>query len=218
MERGYGQFCTLARAADALCGRWTPLVLHQLLRGSKRFNDVHRGLPRMSSSLLAQRLRQLEQAGIVQRIQSGKVSEYHLTAAGEELRAIIDALGEWGARWGNAALSSDELDPGVLMWDIRRSLAHGTAIAAPALLQFSFLDAGIGERNWWIVLGTDCVDLLQRDPGGRRSVLVQGSVRALTEVWRGDRPVQQALSSAAIRIDGAGPVAERMGQWLGTFH
>ena len=66
--RGYGQFCPIAQAAEVLTERWTPLVIRELaLTGSKRFNDIQRGVPLMSSSLLTKRLRQLEEAGLVER-------------------------------------------------------------------------------------------------------------------------------------------------------
>lgn len=96
MTESYAQFCTVARGAEALCERWTPLVVRELLCGSKRFNDLHRGVPRMSTSLLAQRLRHLEEIGVVRRIRGGKVWEYGLTEAGEALRPIVMALGHWG--------------------------------------------------------------------------------------------------------------------------
>lgn len=113
-EFGTPPRAALARAADALCERWTPLLVHELLGGAKRFNDLHRGVPRMSSSLLAQRLRHLERAGIVRRRQCGKITEYHLTPAGEELRAIIGALGEWGARRDGPARRCYQIAPRML--------------------------------------------------------------------------------------------------------
>ncbi len=105
MDPGYGQFCTVARGAEALCERWTPLVVRELLMGSHRFNDLHRGVPRMSTSLLTQRLRHLEEIGVVRRRVVGKVREYHLTEAGEALRPIVLALGHWvpDARSGERA-------------------------------------------------------------------------------------------------------------------
>ena len=112
MENSHGQFCTVARSAEVLCERWTPLVLRELLCGSRRFNDLHRGVPRMSSSLLAQRLRRLEEFGVVRRTALGNVWEYSLTPAGEDLRPIIMALGHWGARWVGTRLRREELDAG----------------------------------------------------------------------------------------------------------
>src|SRR5690349_20482928 len=110
MKQSYSQFCTVARGAEVLCAQWTPLVIRELLCGSKRFSDLHRGVPRMSSSLLAQRLRQLEEFGVVRLSAAGKVWEYSLTEAGEELRPLVMALGHWGARWIGSRLREDELD------------------------------------------------------------------------------------------------------------
>ena len=89
---GYGQFCPIAQAAEVLTERWTPLVIRELaLAGSRRFNDIQRGVPLMSSSLLTKRLRQLERAGIVERRPrpDGKGSDYHLPPAGEERGPVI---------------------------------------------------------------------------------------------------------------------------------
>jgi len=120
--RGYGQFCPVAKAAEIVAERWTPLVLRELLCGSRRFNDLHRGVPLMSRTLLAERLEQLEDAGIVRSVARpcGRRREYHLTPAGEELRPLIECLGEWGQRWARAQIGAGDLDPGLLMWDIHR--------------------------------------------------------------------------------------------------
>jgi DNA-binding HxlR family transcriptional regulator len=149
MENSHGQFCTVARSAEVLCERWTPLVLRELLCGSRRFNDLHRGVPRISSSLLAQRLRRLEEFGVVRRSAVGKVWEYSLTPAGEDLRPIILALGHWGARWIGSRLRKDELDAGLLMWDVRRFVRLAEFPAQPVVIHFRFRDARAGERRWW---------------------------------------------------------------------
>src|SRR5215216_3070872 len=95
---GYGQFCAIAQASEVLTERWTPLVIRELaLTGSRRFNDIQRGVPLMSSSLLSKRLRQLERVGLVERRArpDGKGSEYHLTAAGVELGPVFAQIGIW---------------------------------------------------------------------------------------------------------------------------
>src|SRR4026208_1750057 len=96
--KGYGQFCPAAKGAEIVAERWTPLVLRELLCGRRRFSDLHRGVPLMSPTLLAQRLEQLEDAGIVRSAPRphGRGCEYQLTAAGEELRAVMDRVGAWG--------------------------------------------------------------------------------------------------------------------------
>ena len=116
----YGQFCTVARGAEVLCDRWTPLVVRELLCGSTQFNEIRRGVPRMSPTLLAKRLRTLEDFGVVRRHGQGRRTSYELTAAGEELRPIVMALGHWGSRWIGSRLQPYQLDAGFLMWDVRR--------------------------------------------------------------------------------------------------
>jgi DNA-binding HxlR family transcriptional regulator len=216
MERSHGQFCTVARSAQVLCERWTPLVLRELLCGSRRFNDLHRGVPRMSSSLLAQRLRQLEGFGVVRRTALGNVWEYSLTPAGEDLRPIIMALGHWGARWIGSRLRKDELDAGLLMWDVRRSVHVEVCPATPVVVNFRFRDARPGERQWWLVVEDGTVDLCRDDPGRDVTVVVDATVRGLTEVWSGDRTLEESIAAGAVRIDGARRDAARLWDWLGA--
>ena len=116
----YGQFCTVARGAEIFGERWTPLVVRELLCGSTHFNDIRRGVPRMSATLLTQRLRKLEEVGVVRRVRGEDGLEYRLTAAGKELRPIVLQIGNWGARWIGSRLKREQLDAGFLMWDIRR--------------------------------------------------------------------------------------------------
>jgi DNA-binding HxlR family transcriptional regulator len=216
MNESYGQFCTVARGAEALCERWTPLVVRELLCGSKRFNELHRGVPRMSTGLLAQRLRHLEEIGVVHRTAVGKVWEYSLTEAGEELRPIIMALGHWGARWIGSRLRDDQLDAGLLMWDVRRFVRLETFPSRPVIIQFKFRDARSGERAWWLVVEEGVADLCRDDPGRELTLVVDSSVRALTEVWAGDRTPREVLESRELRVDGAAQDAQNLWRWLGT--
>ncbi|MDN3920596.1 winged helix-turn-helix transcriptional regulator [Roseateles violae] len=212
----YGQFCTIARGAEILCERWTPLVVRELLCGSRRFNDLHRGVPRMSTSLLAQRLQRLEEAGVVRRSAVGKVWEYGLTEAGEDLRPIIMALGHWGARWVGSRLRDGELDAGLLMWDIRRFVNLPEFPPRPVVISFRFRDARPHEGAWWLVVENGAADLCRDDPGRDLTLVVDSTVRALTEVWGGDRTPEQVLQSHEVRVDGARRDAEDLWRWLGT--
>jgi DNA-binding HxlR family transcriptional regulator len=216
MESGYGQFCTVARGAEILCERWTPLVVRELLCGSKRFNDLHRGVPRMSTSLLARRLHTLEEAGVVRRTAVGKVWEYGLTEAGEELRPIVMALGHWGSKWIGSRLRDDELDAGLLLWDMRRSMHVDQCPPQGLVVHFVLPDARAGERSWWLVVEAGAVDLCRDDPGRDVTLVVQASLRALTEVWAGERTPQAAQLSRDIRVEGDRRCAAQLWQWLGT--
>jgi DNA-binding HxlR family transcriptional regulator len=216
MEETYGQFCTVARGAEVFCERWTPLVIRELLCGSRRFNDLHRGVPRMSTSLLAQRLRHLEEAGIVQRSAVGKAWEYGLTTAGEELRPIVMALGHWGARWVGSRLREDQLDAGLLMCDVRRFVRLEEFPAHPVVVHFSFRDARAGEKAWWLVVENGAADLCRDDPGRELTLVVDSTVRGLTDVWSGERTPEEVLQAREVRIDGAPGDAQRLWRWLGT--
>jgi DNA-binding HxlR family transcriptional regulator len=216
MDESYGQYCAVARSAEVLCERWTPLVVRELLCGSKRFNDLHRGVPRMSTSLLTQRLRHLEDAGIVRRQAVGKVQEYQLTDAGEALRPVVMGLGHWGARWVAGRLRDEELDPALLMWDMRRFVRLDQVPPYPVVVHFHFSDARPNEQLWWLVIEGGRADLCLQDPGRELTLVVKGTVRALTEVWVGDRTPAEVLRAQDLRIDGAPREAERLWAWLGT--
>jgi len=130
-KSSYGQFCPVALAATILAERWMPLVIRELLCGSARFNDLQRGVPRMSSALLSQRLKQLQFAGIVERLHGAAGIEYHLTPAGRELFPVIREMGFWSQRWlRHDLVNTENLDPDLLMWDIRRNVS-GHAVARP---------------------------------------------------------------------------------------
>lgn len=213
----YGQFCTVARGAEVVCDRWTPLVIRELLCGSTQFNEIRRGVPRMSPTMLTSRLRTLEDFGVVRRHQSGRSTSYELTAAGEELRPIVLALGHWGARWIGSRLQPGQLDAGFLMWDVRR-FVHLDEFPADSrvVIHFQFADAGPRERNWWLVVEDRTADLCRDDPGHELTLEVRSSVRALTEIWTGDATPAAALRSGQIQVIGPAKDAERLWDWLGT--
>ena len=121
--KGYGQFCPIAKASEVLAERWTFLIVRELLFGSRRYNDIRRGVPRMSPALLAARLKQLEGVGVIERVSgAGRGVEYQLTEAGHELKPLVMQLADWGHRWTYTKFRREDLDPGFLMWSIRRNL------------------------------------------------------------------------------------------------
>jgi DNA-binding HxlR family transcriptional regulator len=212
----YGQFCTVARGAEVLGELWTPLVVRELLCGSRRFNDIRRGVPRMSATLLVQRLRKLEEMGVVERRKGATGWEYHLTAAGEELRPIVVGIGHWGARWIGSRLKRQQLDAGFLMWDIRRFAQIDKFPAGQrVVIHFRFTDAPRGEKLWWLVVENRTTDLCRDDPGHEVSVVVESTVRALTEIWTGDTEPEREIRSGELRVQGAGRGGQVLWRWLG---
>ena len=214
---GYGQFCPVAMAAEVVCSRWTPLILRELLSGSARFNDVRRGVPRMSPTLLSKRLKELEQAGVIETratAQAGIV-EYHLTQAGQELRPLIMSLGIWGQRWVESQLSLKNLDPSLLMWDMRRSLDLTPMPPRRSTVQFHYPELPVARQRYWLVIEGRLVDLCQVDPGYEIDLFVECSLRTMTAIWMGLTNVKAELDAGRLELSGDKALARSMQQWLG---
>lgn len=217
--RSYRQFCPVAMAAEILCSRWTVVLLRELVAGSTRFNDLRRGLPRMSPALLSQRLKELEEAGVLARHPSPVdpgVSEYRLTEAGRELEPIVEAFGMWGQRWVSSDLSLQHLDAQLLMWDMRRNLDPTPLPAVRTVIQFTYPELAEGRRRWWLVVDPgEGVDLCSLDPGFDVDLYVWADLRAMTAVWMGYETVQNAVDRQKLVITGDTRIAADMQRWLG---
>lgn len=212
----YGQYCTVARGAEILGERWTPLVVRELLCGSTRFNQIHRGVPRMSATLLAQRLNKLEKVGVLERLPKEGGWEYVLTPAGEELRPIIMAVGHWGARWIGSRLKKNQLDAGFLMWDIRRFVQLDQCPAdRRVVIHFYLTDAGEFEQRWWLVVVNGEVDLCREDPGHELTLIVTSTLRSLTEIWTGDSDPGLEIAAHGLRVQGSERDARDLWRWIG---
>ena len=210
----YGQFCPVAKAMEVLDERWTLLVMRELLAGSTRFNELRRGNPRMSPALLSKRLRTLERAGVVRRVETGGRAEYRPTAAGRELQPIIEALGAWGTRWVSG-LGEEDLDPHLLFWDMRRTIRVDAWPREPTAVSFRLEGVAPRVSRWWIVVRGGDVDVCDYDPGLEPVVVVSTPLRTLTRVWRGDVAWLQALRAGDVRLDGAAEARRRLPAWLG---
>jgi DNA-binding HxlR family transcriptional regulator len=214
---GYGQFCPIAKAAEIIAERWTPLVLRELICGSTRFNDLRRGVPLMSSSLLSQRLKSLCDAGIVERRPAGggRAFEYHLSEAGRELAPLITLMGEWGARWVRSQLKPEDLDVTLLMWDMHRTVRPECFPARRVVVGFEVTDVAQGKRRWWLVSEGDAADLCMTDPGFEVDLFLFADLRTLTAIWTGDLTVGRALASGALEVDGPPELRRCLEAWLG---
>ena len=211
---GYGQFCPLAQAAQILCERWTMLVVRELIAGSTRFNELRRGVPLMSPTLLSRRLKQLEVAGIVERVAAGKDVSYVLTRAGRELRPVVEVLGAWGHRWAPSSLGPEDLDAGLLMWDMRRSVDPAVFPERRVVVQFEYTDAPPGARDWWLVSDSREIDLCLSDPGHEVDLLVSSSLAAMTAVWTCQVPFRDAERRGGIDVTGDRALAGKLPEWL----
>jgi DNA-binding HxlR family transcriptional regulator len=217
-ESSYQQFCPVAMAAEILGARWTILVVRELVAGSTRFNELRRGVPRMSPALLSKRLKDLETAGIVMRARvTGEpdLFEYRLTEAGWGLKPVIEAVGIWGQTWLESEASLENLDPNLLMWDMRRNINPIPMPRRRNTIQVIFTDLKAAQRNWWLIVQPDQeVDLCSVDPGFDVDLYLSTNLRTMTEIWMGYTTVARAKEQERLIITGNRQLEADLGSWL----
>jgi DNA-binding HxlR family transcriptional regulator len=212
---GYGQFCPVAQALEIVGERWTLLIIRELLCSNYRFGELMHGVPLISRSLLAQRLRSLEAAGLVERHDraSGGV-EYALTFAGRELEPVVMGLGTWGKRWVKHELTAKELDPVLMMWDLRRRLDPERLPDEPTTVMFWFRDLPAKRSRFWLRIQRPEVDVCLTNPGFDVALTVETKLRTLVEVWLGLRSASEAVRTGAIELTGAANLRRSFPSWL----
>lgn len=213
----YGQFCPVARASEIITARWTPVLLRELIVGSTKFNDLRNGVPLMSPSLLSKRLKELEEAGIIDRkkAEKGRGWEYLITESGKELWPIIETLGVWGQKFILTEFEKHELDPTLLMWDIHRRIdinkfpERGRFIA-----HFTLRGAPLERAQWWLVINDRHVDLCIHDPGHEVSLYVDACLKPLTDVWMGRLAIAKAIRSKDLILHGETKYIKSFSDWF----
>lgn len=215
----YKQFCPVAMAAEVLCTRWTVVLLRELVAGSTRFNELRRGVPRMSPALLSKRLSELETAGVVERTRltdPPDVEAYRLTQAGQDLKPVIEAIGMWGQKWVETEPSLENLDPELLMWDMRRNLDTTPVPNQRVVIEFIYPELPESQRRWWLIVEPDrTVDLCHIDPGFDVDLYATVDLRTMTEIWMGLRSVTDAVDRDALLLVGSSELIRSMQTWLG---
>ncbi len=209
---GYGQFCAVARAHEVLGGRWTLLVVRELLCGSRRFNDIRRGIPRISRTVLSERLQALVLVGAVVRSDGEHGPEYGLTDAGQELANLVSALGTWGQRWlpRQAATEDLELDP--LLVDMQRRVRLAALGRDPIVARFEIK----GCQTRFMLLKPAEVSVCLQNPGFPEPLRVRGALPALVAWWRGDVGFIQAQRMGLV-IDGPRPLVRAFPEWFDRY-
>lgn len=213
MGSSYHQFCPVSKAMELLDDRWTMLVIRELVTGSHRFNDLRRGLPRMSPTLLSKRLGRLTRTGLLERRVEGNDVSYILTPAGEELRPIVEALGAWGVRW-IGHLGDEDLDPGLLLWDMHRNVDHAAVPEGRTVVHFQFPDVPAPTQRWWLVLTVDDADVCDSDPGHDVDVTVVASLHCMTRIWRGDLAWSDAVRAGSVALYGPSSLCRDVPHWF----
>jgi DNA-binding HxlR family transcriptional regulator len=210
----YGQFCPMSKAMELLDERWTLLVVRELLLGSTHFNELRRGVPKMSPALLSKRLQSLTRAGVVERSEVDGRTCYTLTPCGRELNQVVRALSAWGVRW-ISELGDEDLDPYLLMWNIRRNVPIDVWPRTRTTVAFKLSGVAPKASSWWLVVADGQADVCDFDPGYDVTAMVSCSLRTLTRIWRGDVSWSRALLDGSVTIDGPSQVRRAVPTWIG---
>jgi DNA-binding HxlR family transcriptional regulator len=214
-KRGYGQFCPVAKASEVIAERWIPLVLRELLGGSQRFGELRRGIPLISSTMLSQRLRDLETAGVLTKRRDRRDAgwEYRLTPAGRSLRPIIEQLGVWGQQWAQHEIAREDRDPRFLMWAMHRQLTLAVAPGSRRVIEFELRKVTARQRRWWMVVGPEGVDLCLKPPGYQVDLRVVSDVEVLARVYLGRLEARAAVAAGDITLTGEAALARSFPRW-----
>jgi DNA-binding HxlR family transcriptional regulator len=217
--KGYGQFCPVAVASEIFAERWTPLILRELFAGSHRFGEIRSGMPLISRTLLAQRLRELEDAGVVQTtpLPAGRGHEYRLTKAGEEFREIVERLGAWGQRHVGHQFAPNNLDPSLLMWAMHRHVDVTHLPKPRVVVRFEFRGVPprcMQVRTAWLVLEKSGNDVCMRDPGFDVDLVVHADVGTLARVYTGHETFAAGVRAGGIKVDGPRALVQAFPGWL----
>jgi DNA-binding HxlR family transcriptional regulator len=210
----YHQYCPVSRATELLGDRWTLLIVREMILGSHRFNDLERGLPGISRSLLASRLRNLVDAGIVERLPGArsKLAEYYLSEAGKELKKVIEALGAWGVRCAFGEPRPEELDPALLVWKIHQRINRDLLPKRRTVVEFDF--TGPRPHRAWLVMQPSEVSVCVTPPGFDSDLVVRADLALFYRLWLGYVDYDAALRSGAVKVDGAPALAREFPRWL----
>jgi DNA-binding HxlR family transcriptional regulator len=212
--KGYGQFCPIALATEILGERWTILILREMLLGSTRFNDIHRGVPRMSPALLSRRLRTLVNVGLAHRRRRGGHAEYLLSEAGQALGPTVLSLAQWSKEWLPATLSADRADPDLIMWDLHRRMNLDMMPIPRVVIRFEFTDQPRPKRMRWIIRDSDEIGLCLSDPGYDIDLYVRTDSFTVNLVWYGDVELTHAVREGAIDLHGPRRLCDDFPSWL----
>jgi DNA-binding HxlR family transcriptional regulator len=210
----YGQYCPTARAVEILGDRWTLLIVRDLLFGAQHFNDLVRGLPGIPKSLLTDRLRRLQQVGIIvrQREAGGRRTCYELTSAGWELYPIIESLTRWGAKWAFGEPEPTELNPVLLLWWMRDLTKREELPEQRVVVEFNFRETR--PKHFWLILDPGDVSVCVKHPGFEIDVLIQADLAALYDVLYGRVTFARAIDEERLKIDSTPAFIQAFPNWF----
>ena len=215
-HKSYGQFCPVAKGAEVFNEKWTPLIIREMLCGNHRFSELRKGNPLMSPTILSQRLKSLEEAGVIAReMGEGDATTYHLTPAGEDLGRVVVQLGLWGDKWARSRLEEDDYDPNLLMWDVRRRIRTDHLPRDKRVINFQFMDMPVKKRAWWLVIENREVDLCLKNPGFDVDLVFRTTAKTMALIWQKHIDWREQVRDGNLVLHGDQDMQATLDDWLG---
>jgi len=211
---GYGQYCPIAKAAEVLGEKWTILILRELCINDQSFNNLRKGMPLLSPTLLSKRLKTLVSQEVIVRKKTDKGVLYSMTEAGDELKDMIMHLGEWGQRWVRSDFSKQDLDASLLMWDMHRTIDIDKFPDEKKVIQFEFLGAPSKERFYWLAVENREVEICAKNPGYDVDLSIRTALKEFTAFWMGDLTLNKLIRDKKLSAEGDKNLKSSMTNWL----
>jgi len=210
-----GSLCPAVKAADMIGDRWVLLLMRELFMGATRYKDFQNALPRISPTVLSNRLKQLELNGMIikKSIAGEKSTEYHLTRCGRELGPLIDMMTKWGLRWARRRIRDEDLDAGTFMWDFHRSLNTEELPDGETVISVNLNDVET-HNKWWLIASASTVDLCTEDPGKEVDIYIHTALGDLAEVWMGDVGIRDAMGDDSVIVTGSSHLMRTISSWI----
>lgn len=209
--KGYGQYCPVARASEVFAERWTPIIVRNISLECHSFSEILRGAAGLSKTLLSDRLRKLERAGIVDAVPNprGRGSLYYLTEAGQELAEVCKSLGRWGARWMEMEL--EHMDPVNVLWVKTRAWNLAALPRERVVVRFDVTDY---SKPMWILAQRTGVELCAKHPGFPEDVVVTTDRETLAMWHSGTLEYRQAIRNGRMKVEGPRDLVRTFPTWV----
>ena len=209
-----GSLCPAVKAADMIGDRWVLLIMREFLLGATRYKNFQRALPRISPTVLSNRLKQMEANGlIIKKTSAGQNTEYHLTRCGRELAPLIDQMSKWGLRWARRKIRDEDLDAGSFMWDFHRSVKSDELPDGETVISVTLADVETHPR-WWLIAQEGDIDLCTDDPGKEVDIYLHAELADIASIWMGDVCVREALSQDRLKATGSQHLMRTISSWF----
>lgn len=216
-SRPYGSICPLSKACEFLEPRWTIQILAELWAGSTRFNDLRRGLGSISPTLLSRRLKEMEAAGLVERLEdraTGTV-DYIRTASAIQLEPILDALSHWAQRNIEAEIAVSAPDLSMMMWGARRYLKVDELPLRRVVMRFNFAKATSGRRAYWLITHPGAaVAVCNSDPGTDIDLYVETTPESMAAIMLGRSSIARETEEGRFFLTGDPRLIRTAERWF----